>query len=150
MTEYLEFSIDKFTFRTAIDRLYSAEGLWLKEENNLVRIGMSDYLQQRSGDVAFVEIMPVGKVISTGDEIIVMETIKVNISMPSPISGKIIQVNPLMQDTPEIINQDPYGEGWLVLVEASNFEVDAKHLLSAAAFFEKTRQESEREVNQDS
>ena len=60
MIEFLETSVDKFIFRVATDRFYSGEGVWAKEENGHVRIGLSDFVQQRSGDVAFAEIKPAG------------------------------------------------------------------------------------------
>ena len=58
MTEFLETTVDKFIFKVATDRYYSSEGLWAQAEGNLVRIGLSDFLQQRSGDVAFAEVKP--------------------------------------------------------------------------------------------
>ena len=69
MTDYLETTVDKFTFKVATDRLYNAEGIWAKPEGKLVRIGLSDFLQQHSGDVAFAEVKPVGVAVAFGDEI---------------------------------------------------------------------------------
>ena len=149
MTDYLEYRIDKFTFRTATDRHYTDEGMWVKPENNIVRIGISDFLQQRSGDVAFVEVKPVGEQVTMGEELVVIETIKVNISLTSPLSGKIIEINPMMEETPEIINQDPYGSGWLVMVEPTDIQTMLEHLLDAQAYFAKVREDSEREVKKE-
>jgi glycine cleavage system H protein len=149
MTETLDYTIDKFTFRTATDRFYTDEGLWAKPENNLVRIGISDFLQQRSGDVAFVELKPEGTEVAFGEELVVIETIKVNISLTSPVSGRVIKVNPAMEMAPEAINQDPYETGWLVVIDASELQTDLAHLLNPQAYFTKTKQESEREVNKD-
>ncbi len=89
-----------------------------------MRIGLSDFLQQRSGDVAFAEVKPVGTALNFGDEVAVIETIKVNISLASPVSGKIVEVNPAMETAPEAINQDPYGAGWLAVIEATDWESD--------------------------
>lgn len=149
MTEYLEFTIDKFTFRIAADRYYTNEGLWVKPEDNRVRIGISDYLQQRSGDVAFIEIKPIGSMVTSGEELVVMETIKVNISLSSPITGRVIELNPAMGSTPEIINQDPYTAGWMVVVEAVNLKAELDTLLDAETYLAKVKRESEREVNKD-
>ena len=88
MPETLEFVLDKFTFRVALDRFYSPEGIWVKPGRG-VRIGLSDFLQQRSGDVAFAEVKPVGTELKAGDEAAVIETIKVNISLAAPLSGKL-------------------------------------------------------------
>lgn len=149
MMDFLEFAIDKFTFRTATDRFYSDEGVWAKPENTHVRIGISDYLQQRSGDVAFAEIKPVGTAVAFGDELAVIETIKVNISLMSPVTGKVIEVNPTMETSPEAINQDPYGAGWLVVIEAAEWATNLKHLLDPQAYFAKIKLEADQEVNKE-
>ncbi len=85
MPETIEFTLDKFTFRVATDRLYNSEGVWAKVEPQGVRIGLSDFVQQRSGDVAFAEVKPVGTSLSIGDEVAVIETIKVDISLGAPL-----------------------------------------------------------------
>lgn len=146
MVDDLEFTIDKFTFKVATDRYYSDEGLWIKPENNHVRMGISDYLQQRSGDVAFVELQPEGTEVSLGEELAVIETIKVNISLSSPLTGRVIEVNPLMETAPEMINQDPYGDGWLALVESKDAEVGFAKLLDPQSYFTKIKLEAEGEV----
>jgi len=149
MTEFLDFTIDKFTFRTATDRFYSDEGVWAKPENNYIRIGISDYLQQRSGDVAFAEIKPIGTSVAFGDELAVIETIKVNISLMSPVSGRVVEINPMMETSPEVINQDPYGAGWLVVIEAAERIIDLKHLLDPQAYFARIKLEAGLEVKKE-
>jgi glycine cleavage system H protein len=146
MPDYIEFTVDKFTFKVATDRSYSAEGLWVKHEGNTVRIGISDYLQQRSGDVAFSELKPVGTTLAFGDELAVIETIKVNISLSSPVTGRVVEVNPAMQTSPEIINQDPYGNGWLLVIHVPDLMVQLEQLLDARSYFEKIRHEAEQEA----
>ena len=146
MSEYLETTVDKFTFKIATDRLYSAEGVWAKPEGKLVRVGLSDFVQQRSGDVAFAEVKLAGVEVNFNDEVAVIETIKVNISLGSPVTGKVIEVNPVMSATPDSINQDPYGTGWLVVIEATDWETDQSHLLNPQTYFEKMKQEAEQEV----
>lgn len=146
MTEYLETTVDKFIFRVATDCLYNGEGVWAKVEGERVRIGLSDFLQQRSGDVAFAEIKPEGTGVQFGEEVAVIETIKVNISLSSPVSGEIVEVNPAMQDAPEAINQDPYGAGWLAVIETTSWEADRAQLLTPEAYFAKMKVEAEEEV----
>jgi glycine cleavage system H protein len=146
MTNYLEYTIDKFIFRTANDRYYTDNGMWAKLEKNNVRIGISDYLQQRSGDVAFTEIKPEGTIVDIGDEIAVIETIKVNISLLSPVAGRVIEVNPAMETSPEVINQDPYGTGWLAVIEVMGGENSLQHLLRPQEYFTKIKLEAEQEV----
>ncbi|MGE5250706.1 MAG: glycine cleavage system protein H [Bacteroidota bacterium] len=146
MSEFLETTVDKFIFRVATDRYYSGEGLWALAEGSRVRIGLSDFLQQRSGDVAFAEVKPEGTGLALGDEVATIETIKVNISLTSPVAGKIIEVNPDMVDAPEAINQDPYGKGWLAVIEAEDWEGDRAALLSPEAYLTLMKGQAEEEV----
>jgi glycine cleavage system H protein len=146
MTDYLETAVDKFIFRVATDRFYSSEGLWAKPEGSLVRIGLSDFVQQRSGDVAFAEVKDAGVEVTQEDEIAVIETIKVDISFRSPVNGKVVKINPEMEESPEIINQDPYESGWLALIEASDWESDKAQLLDPQGYFERMKAEAEEEA----
>ena len=146
MPEYLETTVDKFIFRVAADRVYSGEGLWVLAEGGNVRIGLSDYLQQRSGDVAFAEVKPVGATLSAGDEVATIETIKVNVVLPSPVTGKVVEVNPSMATAPEMVNQDPYGQGWLAVIEAKAWDKDQARLLSPQAYLEVMRREADEEA----
>lgn len=148
MTEFLETTVDKFIFKVATDRYYSSEGLWALAEGTRVRVGLSDFLQQRSGDVAFAEVNKPGTTINVGDEIATIETIKVNISLTSPVGGKVVEVNPAMETTPEAINQDPYGEGWLAVIEAVNWEADQVSLLDPQSYFTLMKGQAEEEKKQ--
>jgi glycine cleavage system H protein len=76
----------------------------------------------------------------------VIETIKVNIALSSPVSGKVVEVNPDMELAPEAINQDPYGNGWLAVIEASNWDADRALLLDPTAYFAKMKVEAEEEA----
>ena len=146
MDEYLEVTVDKFTFKVAMDRFYNSEGVWAKPKGSKITIGLSDFLQQRSGDVAFAEVKPQGTEITFGDEVAVIETIKVNISLTSPASGKITEVNPAMETAPEAINQDPYGAGWLAVIEATDWETNRRRLLDPQAYFARIKVEADQEV----
>lgn len=146
MPDFLETTVDKFIFKVATDRHYSAEGLWALAEGDRVRVGMTDFLQQRSGDIAFAEVKPVGTTVAVGDEVAVIETIKVNVSLTAPVSGTVVEVNPALELTPEVINQDPYGEGWLVVIEASDWPRDRGALLDPQAYFDLMRRQAEEEA----
>ena len=146
MTDFLEIRVDKFIFRVAMDRFYNGEGVWAKDENGRVRIGLSDFSQQRSGDVAFAEIKPVGTMLTFDDEAAVIETIKVNLALPSPVTGKVVEINPAMAATSEVINQDPYGDGWLALVEPADWAADRSRLLDPQAYFTRIKKEAEEEA----
>lgn len=143
----LVLSVGKFAFKVATDRLYGQEGTWAKGEGNRVRIGLSDYLQQRSGDMAFAEVKAVGTEVSVGGELAVVETVKVNVSLSSPVTGRVVEVNPLMAGAPEVINQDPYGTGWMAVVEARDWQADSQRLLEPQAFWAKMKREAEQEVD---
>ena len=121
MPEFLETTIDKFIFRVAADRRYSRDGVWVQEcgVGGQVRLGVSDYVQQRSGDAAFVHVKPVGTRLSSGDEFAEMETIKANVGLVSPVAGQIAEVNKDLDLSPENVNQDPYGKGWMAVVQAA-------------------------------
>ncbi len=147
MTGFLETTVDKFTFRVATDRLYSDEGIWAKPEGELVRIGLSDFVQQHSGDVAFVsEIKSMGARVAFGEEVATIETIKVNISLSAPVTGEVLEVNEALASAPEAINQDPYGAGWLVQLRPADWETEKARLLEPRAYFEKMKSQAEQEV----
>jgi glycine cleavage system H protein len=148
MTEYLQTTVDKFTFKVATDRLYSAEGVWAKVEGEGVRLGLSDFVQQRSGDAAFVEVKAAGTEVAAGDEIASLETIKVNISLASPLTGKVVEGNPALLESPEAVNQDPFGDGWLAVVQAADWEAEKTRLLDPQAYFTRMKREAEQEVGQ--
>jgi glycine cleavage system H protein len=113
MPEFLETTVDKFTFKVATDRFYTREGVWALAEGNRVRIGLSDFLQQRSGDIAFAEVKPVSTALAIGDEVAAIETIKVNIALGAPVSGAAARGESAMDLTPEAINQARMARaGW--------------------------------------
>lgn len=135
MPEYLEAKADKFTFRVATDRLYAPEGLWfLPEAANRVRIGLTDFMQQRSGDLAFATVKPVGTQLQVGDELGEIETVKVTQTIGSPVAGAILEANPALVLTPEVVNEDPYGAGWMAVIEATKWEKDRAALLDPQAY----------------
>lgn len=146
MSDHLSVTVDKFTFGVATDRLYSDEGVWAFVEGNRVRIGISDFVQQQSGDVAFAEVRPEGTRLSSGDEVATIETIKVNVEVASPVGGVLVGANSLMETQPEKINMDPYGEGWLAEIEADNWDADREALLNAEEYFQRMKRQAEREV----
>ncbi len=150
MSEYLETTADKFTFRVATDRYYSPEGVWAlwlqPEKGNRVRVGLTDFMQQRSGDVAFLSAKAPGTKIEAGDEIAELETIKVNLSVHTPVGGTILEVNNALDLTPEVVNKDPYGEGWLAVVETTGWEADRAKLLDARAYLAVMQGQVEQEM----
>jgi glycine cleavage system H protein len=148
MPNFLETTIDKFIFKVATLRAYSVEGIWVLEEEGgkRVRLGVSDYQQQLNGDVAFVHLKPAGTALRPGDEFAEVETIKANSSLLSPVSGRIVEINANLTRTPELVNQDPYGQGWLAVVELAEGSVDRAALLNPDAYLVAMRKQAEEEL----
>ncbi|MBP1685579.1 MAG: glycine cleavage system protein [Deltaproteobacteria bacterium] len=150
MSAFLETTVDKFTFRVPTDRLYTADGMWVLQldpkDSVRVRIGVTDFMQQHSGDVAFVTVRPPGTQLGPGDDVAEIETIKVNLALPSPVGGSVVEVNPALSATPEIINQDPYGDGWLAVIAVTDWEADRQGLLMPEAYFTHMQQQARSEV----
>ena len=146
MPEYIVFTAGKFIFRIATDCLYTPEGVWVRAQGNTICVGLSDYLQQRSGDVAFAEIKPAGTRLTAGDEFAVIETIKVDLSLGAPVSGELLAANPAMEAAAEAINQDPYGVGWLAEIRPADWEADSTALLSPTDYRDKAQAEADQET----
>ncbi len=136
MPEYLEMTADKFTFRVATDRRYTPQGVWVLEEAGAqrVRVGVADYIQQHNGDVAFVKVKPPGTKLKIGEQFAEIETIKAMVELGSPVNGMVTEVNPSLDTTPEVINQAPFENGWLALIETTGWETDCSKLLDASAY----------------
>jgi glycine cleavage system H protein len=150
MPEFLEMAVDKFTFRVATDRLYTAEGLWVAWDpaagGRRVRVGLTDYLQQHSGDIAFATVKPPGSRLAAGDDVAAIETIKANVSLPSPVGGRVVEVNPVLARDPEVVNRDPYGGGWLATLDAADWETDRVQLLDPPAYLATLRTQVDQEL----
>ncbi len=135
MPHTLELRVDTFTFSVATDRRYTKDGLWVRPEaENRVRVGLADYVQQHSGDITFASVKPAGTGLAVGDAFAEIETIKTMLDLASPVSGTVVEANPSIEPTPELINQDPFGKGWLVLIEPADWEADRATLLEPDAY----------------
>lgn len=144
--EILEATVDKFRFRFPVDIFFSDAGVWVRFEGTRARIGLSDFTQQRNGDVAFAEPKEVGTLVKSGDEVAVVETIKVNISLPAPVAGKVVETNGDLLNSPELVNQDPYGKGWLAVLEVEDEGAARKALKSAAEYMALAKAQAEAET----
>lgn len=142
----INLTVDKFIFQFPIGLRYSEAGLWIRQEESLVRLGLSDFAQQRNGDIAFANVTPTGSILDVGDEIASIETVKVNISLPSPVKGTIVEVNSILQESPELINQDPYGKGWMVVLRVEDLERKLGALLDAETYSKLAKQQAEAEL----
>ena len=112
----LQVTVGKFIFRVREDCQYTEAGVWVSWDpgTGLARTGLSDFRQQSSGDTAFVELPAVGQVVQGGDELASVETVKVDLAVSAPFDATVAAVNEALFEAPELINQDPYGAGWLV------------------------------------
>ena len=144
--EMLKVSVDKFIFLVPAGFFYSDAGVWVKPEDHRARLGLSDFAQQSNGDIAFTKVKPVGTKLERGDEFADIETVKVNVSFPSPVNGTIVEVNRSLMDAPELINQEPYGKGWLAVVELSEAQGALAHLLDAQAYLALVKDQAEAEM----
>ncbi|HSA95309.1 MAG TPA: biotin/lipoyl-containing protein [Acidobacteriota bacterium] len=142
----LELAVDKFRFRFPVDLLYSEAGVWVRFEGSKAQLGISDFTQQRNGDVAFVEAKEPGTKVKAGDEVAVVETIKVNLSIPSPLAGQVLERNGDLLNSPELVNLDPYGRGWLAALDVADIQAARASLLTAAEFMALAKAEAEAEV----
>ncbi|SEM63214.1 glycine cleavage system H protein [Syntrophus gentianae] len=136
MSEFLETTHDKFVFQVKVGYFYSRDDFWANVEGNVALIGVSDFLQKTKGDVAFLETVETGMEVKQSQEIGKIETIKATFGILSPVSGKVIEVNPELEASSYLINEDPYGAGWIYRIELADFESDKKELLQAEGYME--------------
>ncbi|GED69691.1 glycine cleavage system H protein [Brevibacillus reuszeri] len=119
--------------------LYSKEHEWVEVlGENRVRVGITDFAQNQLGDLVFVEIPQVGDEVTADETMGTVESVKAVSDLFSPVSGKVVEVNAELEDSPEVINSDAYGQGWMIVIELSNPD-ELKGLLTAqqyAAFVE--------------
>jgi glycine cleavage system H protein len=94
--------------------LFSKDHEWVRSEGGTAVVGVTDYAQHELGDVVYVELPPVGKELKKGDPAANIESVKAVSDVFAPVSGTISEVNAKLGDTPELINQDPFGEGWIL------------------------------------
>jgi glycine cleavage system H protein len=135
LSEYFRTVFDKFELRVRIGFYYTNDDLWASVENMKVRVGVDDYLQKTSGDVAFVEVAKPGSIVEKGKEFGTLESAKTTLTLLSPVSGKIDEANDKLAEKPELVNSDPYGEGWLIIITPRNLEDERKSLLSAEDYY---------------
>jgi len=108
---------------------YTKTHEWIKIEDKIAYIGITDYAQQELGDIVFVEVNSINKELNKNDSFGTIEAVKTVSDLFMPISGKVIEINEKLKNNPELINKDPYGEGWIIKVEISNIN-EISNLLS--------------------
>jgi glycine cleavage system H protein len=115
--------------------LYSREHEWVRVEDDVCVLGITEFAQQELGEVVFVELPEVGQVFNTEDEIGTIESVKAVAEIYIPVAGEVVEINEAVVEDPELINEDPHGEGWLVKVRFSS-AADLKQLMKAEQYEE--------------
>ena len=112
---------------------YTKDHEWIQIDGDTGIVGITDYAQGELGDVVFVELPPAGKAVKAHDSLGTIEAVKAVSDIYAPASGSVVAVNPELEKTPEVVNKDPYGKGWMVKIKLSNAG-EVSSLLSAAAY----------------
>lgn len=112
---------------------YTSDHEWIKVEDGGIRVGITDYAQDALGDVVYVELPSTGTTVESGDAMGEVESTKSVSDIYAPVSGTVIEVNELLDANPGLLNEDPYGQGWLMLLE-SGAEVDSSNFLDASGY----------------
>ena len=108
---------------------YSKDYAWVKVEDDKVRIGITDYAQKQLHEVVFADLPEAGATITQNEPYGTLESVKAVSDLIAPISGTVVEVNQSVLDNPGLINEDPYGEGWLIVVSPSNLEAELQNLM---------------------
>lgn len=112
---------------------YTKEHEWIRLEGDVAYVGITDYAQQQLGDIVFVDIPTVGETLAAGETFGTIEVVKTISDLFLPVSGEVLEQNETLADQPELVNQDPYGEGWLIKIKPAA-DADFDCLLDAEAY----------------
>jgi glycine cleavage system H protein len=113
---------------------YTKEHEWLKVEDGKCRVGVTDYAQKSLHEVVYVDLPNVGKALTQSASLGTVESVKAVSEVYSPVSGEVIERNDKLVESPELVNQDPYGAGWIVIVKPSHLQEELKSLFNAQAY----------------
>lgn len=127
---------------------YSKEHEWVLVEGTSATIGITEFAQEELGDIVFVELPEVGEKIVKDDPFGAVESVKAVSDIYAPVSGEVVETNEILPDNPETINDDPYGDGWMVRVELSDID-DLKDLMDADEYAEYVAQQKEDDDDED-
>ena len=114
--------------------LYTESDEWIKIEGDTVTIGITDYAQKSLHEIVYVELPEIGKVVRQMDVLGSVESIKAVSDIYAPISGEVIEVNEKLNESPELLNTNPYGEGWVAKLKPTNLEEDLKNLMNSEQY----------------
>jgi glycine cleavage system H protein len=117
------------------DYLYSREHEWVKVEGDVCVLGITEFAQLELGEVVFVELPETGQVFNSGDELGTIESVKAVAEIYTPVAGEVLEINDAVIEDPELLNEDPHGEGWLIRLRFSSAS-DLKELMNAEKYEE--------------
>lgn len=112
---------------------YTSEHEWIRQEGEVAYVGITDYAQEQLGDIVFVDIQTEGETLAAGEVFGTIEVVKTISDLFMPVSGEVLEQNPALADQPELVNSDPYGEGWLIKVKPAA-DADFDSLLDAEGY----------------
>lgn len=122
---------------------YAKTHEWVRQEDDgTLVMGISDHAQELLGDLVYVELPEVGRTVQAREELAVVESVKAAADVYGPVTGEVVAINELLVDSPELINRDPYGEGWMIRIRPESTE-EIAHLLDAAAYGALTQSEED-------
>jgi glycine cleavage system H protein len=113
--------------------LYTKDHEWLRVEGNTGYIGVTDFAQGELGDIVFIEIETIGEILKKEEVFGTIEAVKTVSDMFMPVSGEVLEFNPALEESPDVVNKDPYGKGWIVKIKITNPE-EVDELLSAEKY----------------
>ena len=113
------------------DVKYTKEHEWIRQEGDVAYVGITDYAQEQLGDIVFVDIQTVGETLAADEVFGTIEVVKTISDLFLPVAGEVLEQNEALEEQPELVNKDPYGEGWLIVIESAE---GVSELLDAAAY----------------
>lgn len=119
---------------------YSKTHEWVRQDDDVLTVGITDHAQTMLGDLVYVELPEPESMLESGQECAVVESVKAAADIYSPVSGEVIEINEALFETPQLINDDPYGKGWLFRVRP--YENDALHLLNSEQYTKQVASEA--------
>jgi len=115
---------------------YTKDHEWVKIVEEEAIIGITDYAQKELRDIVYVDLPEMGRKVKQGEKLCEVESVKAVSEVYSPVSGEVVEVNERLEDSPELINQDPYGDGWIAKLKPESLEGDVKNLMNAEEYAE--------------
>lgn len=131
-------------FNIPDELMYTKDHEYARFEEDLVKIGITDYAQKSLRDIVYVELPKKGSEVTQGSEFGSIESVKAVSELYAPVSGVVEEVNSELENSPERVNEDPYGEGWIIAIRASNMDADKAKLLNSKLYAKLVKESSEK------